>query len=96
MIGMMRQGGGVASSKDMEEFQGKVVDAMMEALNPAQMKQDVANLYSQLLSKEELQSMSDFYATPTGQSLLQKQPIMQQKMQEIVLPRMMAAMPKIK
>ena len=76
-------------------FQSKVVDTMWAAMKPDEVKADMARAYSQLFSKEELQGMSDFYGTPAGQALITKQPEVQQKMMESIMPRMMQAMPKL-
>jgi len=42
-----------------------------------------------------LSGLADFYGTPAGQAMTAKQPELQQKMMEIIQPRMMAAMPKM-
>jgi hypothetical protein len=60
------------------------------------MKKDMIRIYSETFTKEELRGMSDFYATPAGQSLIAKQPDVQRKMNEAMMPRMMEVMPKIK
>jgi hypothetical protein len=52
-------------------------------------------VYSQVFSKEELQGLSDFYSTTAGQAFSEKQPELAQKMNEVMMPRMMAMMPKI-
>jgi uncharacterized protein len=86
------------SPEDKEEmiaFQKKMADELVSAMGLDQMKGDVARIYSEVFSKEELNALGSFYSTPTGEALVQKQPEVQQKMQEAMMPRMMAAMPKI-
>lgn len=80
---------------DVVAFQKKVMDEMMSSLNGADMKDEVAKIYSEVFSKEELDGLSAFYSTPTGEALTDKQPLVQQKMQEVMMPKIMAAMPKI-
>lgn len=77
------------------EFQKKMVDHLMSAMGMDNLKDDVAKIYSEVFTKQELDSLGAFYATPAGEALTEKQPIIQQKMQEVMMPRMMAAMPKI-
>ena len=77
------------------EFQKKMVDQLMDSMGMNNLKDDVAKIYSEVFTKEELDGLAAFYATPTGEALTDKQPVIQQKMQEVMMPRMMAAMPKI-
>lgn len=92
---MARQMGVAAPTKEMEEHQAKVMDVLMEAMNPAQMKKDMAEIYAQTFTREELRAMGDFYNTQAGLALLEKTPVVQEKFQQMIMPRMAAAMPKI-
>jgi hypothetical protein len=76
-------------------FQGKVMDTMWAAMKPDEIKSEMAQAYSEIFSKEELQGMSDFYSTSAGQALIAKQPEVQKRMVESIMPRMMNAMPKV-
>ncbi len=76
-------------------FQSKVADAMFAAMKPEEMKADFAKIYSEVFTKGELQGLADFYGTPTGQAMIDKQPVVQQKMTEAMMPRIMAAIPKV-
>jgi hypothetical protein len=76
-------------------FQQKVMDEMMGTMLNPEVRQDMAKIYSQIFTKEELTGLTAFYVTPTGQALLAKQPEIQQKMMSVITPRMMAVMPKI-
>ncbi|HVZ65005.1 MAG TPA: DUF2059 domain-containing protein [Opitutaceae bacterium] len=84
------------NKEDMVAFQGKMMDEIMAAMNPSEMKDDVAKIYSDVFTKDELAGLSDFYSTPAGEALTAKQGEIQQKMQALMMPRMMAAMPKIR
>jgi uncharacterized protein len=81
--------------EDFVAFQKKLMDQVMSALNAGEMKNDVAKIYSEVFSKEEMDGLAAFYSTPTGEALIAKQPEVQQKMQAVVMPRIMAMMPKI-
>ncbi|MFT3868288.1 MAG: DUF2059 domain-containing protein [Nibricoccus sp.] len=87
--------GGNVDPKDFEEHQSKVMDAMMEAMNLPQMKEDMKKIYAETFSKEELAAMNNFYATPAGLAMIDKQPEISEKLQALMMPRMMSAMPKI-
>ncbi len=76
-------------------MQEKVLDQMMSALSDPALKSDVAKIYTEVFSKDELQQLSGFYASSLGQTLLDKQPELVQKTNEAVMPRIMAIMPKI-
>ena len=80
---------------DFAAHQAKVMDALYATMNPDQMKGDFARIYSEVFTKSELQGLADFYGTPAGVAMIDKQPEIQQKTMEIIMPRMMAAMPKI-
>lgn len=82
-------------AKDMAAFQGKVMDTMFAELNPEAMRGDMAKIYSETFTKSELQGLSDFYGTEAGRAMIDKQPELTQKMNELMIPRMMAAMPKV-
>lgn len=80
---------------DLAAFQEKVMTEVLNAMNPAQMKKDVAQIYSELFTREELAAQSAFYSTPAGRAMLDKTPAVQARMQAVMMPRMQAVMPKI-
>ena len=92
---MAKQMGGKFDPKDFEEYQAKVWDVVQAAMNPAQMKKDITDIYAQTFTKEELTALGDFYSTPAGQALTDKQPEVQQKLQALMMPRIMSSMPQI-
>ncbi len=90
------QGGkGGPNEADMAAFQRKAMDVMFEAMDLPGMKQDVAKIYAEVFTKEELRAQADFYTTAGGKAMLDKQPAMQEKMMAVMGPRMMSAMPKV-
>jgi len=92
---MAKQAGGNVDPKDMQEHMDKVMDVMTEAMNIPQLKKDMAQIYAETFTKEELTALNDFQATPAGQAMIDKQPAVQEKMQAVMMPRIMAAMPKV-
>lgn len=77
------------------EFQQKVMDEAMSAVTGPEMRGDVARIYSEVFSKEELTGMSAFYGTPSGQAMVDKQPQVQEKMMQVMMPKMMQIGPKM-
>jgi uncharacterized protein len=76
-------------------FQMKVMDVMFAELSADALRPEIARAYSEVFTKEELAAMANFYGTPAGQAMADKTPEMQQKMSEIMTPRIMAAMPMV-
>ena len=83
------------SVEDRMALQEKIMDVMFAELKPETLRADFAKAYSEVFTKDELSGLADFYGTPAGQAMTAKQPELQQKMMEIIQPRMLAAMPKM-
>ncbi len=95
--GMMAQFGGMGANKeDVVAFQKKLINEMMSAVTGDDMKEDVAKVYADVFTKEQLQELGNFYASPLGQAFSDKQPELAEKMNAVMMPRMMAVMPKIR
>ncbi len=93
--GMEKQLGGKIDPADMAAFQKKMFETMLEAMNPEQMKNDMVQLYAENFTKEELSAMAAFNSTPAGKAMIEKQPMIQGRIQELMMPRIMSAMPKM-
>ncbi len=83
------------NKEDFVAFQKKLMDEMMSAIDAGQLKGDVAKIYSEVFTKDEMDGLAAFYSTPSGAALIEKQPEVQQKMQAVMMPRIMAMMPKV-
>lgn len=84
-----------ADADDVAAFQAKVMDTMFAEMNAEAMKGDFAKIYSEVFTKAELKGLGDFYGTAAGQAMIDKQPEIQKKTMEMMMPRMMAGMAKI-
>jgi hypothetical protein len=93
---MSARSGGQVSAEDIAAHQKRVMDAMIEALNPEQMKKEMTQIYAEMFTKEQLAAVVAFNATPVGQAVIDRQPDIQQRMQELMMPRIMSAQPKIR
>ncbi len=77
------------------DYQKKVMDLVMSSLDPKQMESDAAGIYSEVFTKSQLDGLGDFYDSPAGQAYIDKQPEIQTRMQQIMMPRLMAVMPQV-
>ncbi len=84
-----------ATPEEFAAYQKKVMDALWAQLKPEELKQELATIYAETFSKDDLTAMGDFYASPAGEALLDKQPEVQQKLLGIMMSRMMAAVPQV-
>lgn len=70
-------------------MQGKMMDQTLGVITSPEMRDAMAKIYSEVFSKEELNSLAGFYSTPGGQALVDKQPEVQQKMMGVMMPLIM-------
>lgn len=80
---------------EMATFQGKIMDVMMAEITPESMHDGVAQAYADTFSSSELNGLADFYSSPIGQAYADKQPELQNKMSQLMIPKIMAVMPKV-
>jgi hypothetical protein len=89
---MLAQG---ASKDDVDGFQKKMMDEVLSAMEPKQLKDDMATIYSQVFTKKELEEMSAFFSTPLGEVIAAKQPDVQEKLGAVIQERMAQVMPRV-
>ena len=92
----MAQGMGRANIKltddekaELAALQSKMMDETMGVMAGPEMRAAMAQIYSDVFTKEELNSMAAFYSTPSGQAMIDKQPEAQQKMMAVIMPMVM-------
>jgi len=73
----------------LSALQGKVMDETLGVITGPEMRAAMAKIYSEVFTKEDLNSMAAFYSTPGGQALIDKQPEAQQKMMTVMMPMIM-------
>lgn len=84
-----------AERAEFVAFQQRVMELMVREMDLPSLRQDLAKIYADTFTAAEIKAQADFYSTPAGRSLIDKQPAIQQRMTEIILPRTMQAMPKV-
>jgi uncharacterized protein len=93
MSEMMRKQMSMGGTVDEElvAFQTKAMAEMFDEMEWGPIKDGMSKAYAEVFTKDELSSISNFYATPAGQATIQKQPALQQKTMEIMMPSIMTA-----
>lgn len=90
-----RLGASAAQSEEMAALQTKVLEALFPKESIDQMKKDITRIYSEVFTREELQELSKFYGTELGRSMVEKQPLIQQKTSEAMMPQIQQNMVKV-
>jgi hypothetical protein len=78
---------------EIDTLLDKMGDAVVSGLQSDAMRADFARIYSEVYSQEELRGMANFYDTAAGQAWNAKQPLVQQKLMQAMMPRVMQGMP---
>lgn len=101
---IMRQGmAQAAQGKSLNAEQQRVLDAMppkfiaimREEMSWQKMKPQYVQLYVETFDQEEVDGLLAFYASPTGQALLNKMPLVLQKSMALSQSLMQSALPKM-
>lgn len=71
----------------------RMSDAVVSGMQSDAMRKDFAQIYADVYTKDELRGMADFYDTAVGQAWVEKQPEVQQKLMQALMPRVMEGMP---
>jgi hypothetical protein len=79
--------------EEIDALLDKMGDAVVSGLQADTMRQDFARIFTEVYTKEELRGMADFYDTAAGQAWAEKQPEVQQKLMQTMMPRVMQGMP---
>lgn len=99
MAKALTQMGGKTLSADetakVVEMQAKAMKIMMEEMDLPGMRKEVAQAMTEIYTPEEIRAQAAFYSTAAGQATIDKQPQFQSRMSELMMPRIMRAMPKI-
>lgn len=84
-----------AAQPVLREFSGKLSDHMMAYLTDEELKVDIAAIYAEVFTVEELRGVVDFYRSPIGKKLVERMPELMQKTMLITQDRMKAMMPEL-
>lgn len=99
IVGAMRQQATAEFAKmglpqvEIDALLEKMGDAVVSGMQSDVMRQDFARIYSEVYTKDELRGMAGFYDTAAGRAWVEKQPEVQQKLMQAMMPRVMQGMP---
>ena len=99
IVGGMRQQATAEFAKmglpqdEIDALLNKMGDAVVAGLQSDAMRQDFARIFTEVYTKDELRGMADFYDTAAGKAWAEKQPEVQQKLMQAMMPRVMQGMP---
>ena len=99
MVGAIRQQSAADFAKlglppeEIDTLVDKMGDVLGGGLQADAMKQDFARIFTEVYTPDELRGMADFYDTAAGRAWAAKQPEVQEKLMQAMMPRVMAGMP---
>lgn len=76
-------------------FQKRITEEVFSIFDPKQLKSDVSKIYSEVFTKQELEQLGAFFATPLGEMLSTRQPAVQEKLATVVQGRLAEVMPRV-
>ena len=82
--------------KILADFQQKSLDLVMGTVSYKAVKPEVVKLYVDTFTDEEIDGISAFYKSPTGQSLLKKTPQLMAAMMQFMQGKIADLQPKMK
>ncbi len=93
---MMAQAGISESEKEKAmALQEKVQAKMLEAFDMKKIEPQFIDIFISVYTVEELKAISDFYKTPEGKSMLQKQPQVMQKSMQVAQNIVQGLLPEL-
>jgi len=88
MAGLSKDG---SIDEELLAFQTKAISEMFTEFDWKPIKEGMSQAYAEVFTKDELHSIVNFYSTPAGQASIEKQPEIQAKTAEIMMPMIMQA-----
>jgi len=84
-----------ASGEAYTDYQKQAAEIISAAMDAQKLEGDVAQIYSNVYTKDELIGLGQFYDSPVGQSYAAKAPLVQQQLQAVMMPRLTAIVPQL-
>jgi uncharacterized protein len=81
--------------EEAERFQKKVHDKIFEVMSFEQMQKEYVELYSSVYTLEEMKGMIQFYKSPVGKSMIEKQPTIVKKSIDISQSKVRILIPEL-
>ncbi len=84
-----------AEQQQIDSTITKVMALMQDEMSWAKMKPQYVLLYVETFDQDEVDGLLAFYATPAGQAMINKMPIVMQKSMTMMQSQMQVVMPKM-
>ena len=78
------------------QFQNKLTKKILGTMSWDKMEAEYIKLFSTVYTVEELKAIVEFYKSPAGQSMLEKQPMLIQKSIQIAQAKIQGLLPELK
>lgn len=78
------------------KVQQKSFDLVMKELSWEKLQGAFIKVYAEVFTKKELQAMVTFYRSELGQTIINKMPLLQQKLMPVMQQKIMKLIPKLK
>lgn len=79
----------------IDKFPARLAQIMKEEMSWAKMQPQIAAIYSEVLTQEEIDGLISFYQSPTGRAMVSKMPQIMQKSMALTQQMMMQALPRV-
>ncbi|MCP3965441.1 MAG: DUF2059 domain-containing protein [Lentisphaerae bacterium] len=86
---------GVKDQDIANKVNSQVLDMVRKEFSWDNFKDDFMKIYANVYTLDEMQKMTEFFQSKTGQAFLDKSPMVQQQMMPLVQKKVMALIPKV-
>lgn len=86
----------LAEQRALEQMPAKLMVVFRSEFNWARMEPEYIKIYQETFTAEEVEGLNAFYATPLGQAVIVKMPLVLQRSMALGQSRAMEAMPKVR
>ncbi len=92
---LAQSGSPLAEDEEYLTFMDKAMRQMMESIDWDTVQTGMENIYAEVFTEAELKGITEFYSTPAGQATIAKNPELQQKSMQVMMPSIMQASQKM-
>ena len=83
------------ASADTTDLYQKTLDAIFSGPEWQQIQKEMATIYAEVFTEDDLKGIIEFYKSPAGKAFLDKQPEIMQKSMQVNQKMMMSIMPRL-
>lgn len=86
---------GDATPQEMADFQKQLADTLWSGIDMKKIQDNAAQIYASEFTPSQLNAISDFYDTPTGQALQAKTPEISAQMSKLMMAQIQSVVPQV-